>query len=145
MSTNVNVQTWRMACCLCAFITASSTNQMISAQCCGGNAVGVFSSEMMSPGMIIEGDSIYLTVMLPELAMLQVNGDPTISLGPVRYFVVRGLDPAKTYTFDFAAEALNPAGVVLLEKKTLKLRPGANEIVVLKPVKRKVPRVLIEL
>ncbi len=140
MATNVSVQTWRIAFCLCAFITASTPNQFASAQCCGGSGLSVFSGEMMSPGMIIEGDSIYLTVNLPELAMLQVNGDPTISLGPVRYFVVRGLEPGKTYTFEFAAETLNPAGVPLLEKKTVKLKAGSNDIITLKPVKRKIPR-----
>jgi uncharacterized protein (TIGR03000 family) len=140
MTTNVNVRVWRIVCYLCAFLTSLSTNQSASAQCCGGSAMGEYSSELMSPGMIIEGDSIYLTVILPEAAVLKVNDDPTISLGATRYFVVRGLDPAKIYTFDIVAEALNPAGVALVEKKTLKLKPGANDIVTLKPVKRKVPR-----
>jgi uncharacterized protein (TIGR03000 family) len=144
MTTNVNVRTSRIACYLCALASVLSANQISSAQCCGGIAMGGYSSDMMgyslTPGQTIEGDSVYLTVSLPEAAVLQINGDPTISLGATRYFVVRGLDSAKTYTFEIVAETLNPAGVALIEKKTLKLRPGANEIVVLKPVKRKVAR-----
>lgn len=142
MTTNKDVRS--IAICLCALLLAFTTNRIASAQCCGSRAMGGFSSDVMDysmvPGQIIEGDSIYLTVNLPELTVLQINGDPTISLGPTRYFVVRGLDPMKTYTFEIVAETLNPAGVALEEKKTLKLRPGANEIVTLKPVKRKVPK-----
>ena len=92
------------------------------------------------PGQIIEGDSIYITLMVPEKAIVQINGDPTISLGPTRYFVVRGLDLDKTYTFEVVVETANPAGVAMEEKKTLKLKPGASEIVTMKPVKRKVPK-----
>jgi uncharacterized protein (TIGR03000 family) len=94
----------------------------------------------MSPGMILEPDSIYLTVNVPEDAILQVNGDPTISIGPTRYFVVRGLAAGRTYNFEIVAETANPAGVAMEEKKTIALTTGASEIVTLKPVKRKVPR-----
>jgi uncharacterized protein (TIGR03000 family) len=91
-------------------------------------------------GQLIESDSIYLTVSVPETAILTVNGDPTISVGTLRYFVIKGLDRTREYQFEVVAETANAAGVAMEETKTVKLRPGSAELVTLKPVKRKVAK-----
>ncbi|MEZ6134539.1 MAG: hypothetical protein R3C53_06490 [Pirellulaceae bacterium] len=88
-------------------------------------------------GQIIEGDSIYLTVNVPEKAILTVNGDPTISTGPTRYFVVKGLDVEREYKFVIVAETANAAGVAMEQTETVKLKPGSSQVVTLKPVRRK--------
>ncbi len=88
-------------------------------------------------GQIIESDSIYLTVHVPEKAIIKVNGDPTISVGPTRYFVVKGLEPGRDYKFVIVAETANAAGVPMEETQTVTLKPGTLENVTLKPVKRK--------
>jgi len=129
--------------------------QSVRAQCaCGSSAIGGsygsmafgMPDEMMigmpgdmmgTPGQVIEGDSIYLTIDVPDKAILQINGDPTISIGPKRYFVIRNLEPDETYKFVIVAETANAAGVAMEETQTLKLKPGARESVSLKPIKRK--------
>ncbi len=122
-------------------------NASASAQCaCGGAASGGYSLTMGMPGLpmdgsvgqILEANAIYLTVNVPEKAILKVNGDPTISLGTTRYFVIKELDPKHEYKFVIVAETANAAGVAMEETKTVKLKVGAMETVTLKPVKRKV-------
>ncbi len=147
---NNSVRFWQVPFYACAVLAILSAPQSACAQCCGGSGSamggygGVISGDFMGmpmmPGLIMEEDSIYLTVNVPEKAILQINGDPTISLGPTRYFVVHGLEPGRTYSFEIVAETANPAGVAMEEKKTVKVQSGSNEIVTLKPVKRKVPR-----
>ncbi len=139
----------RAALYLSAVLVTCLSTPSASAQCCGGSAMGGFGGEIIGDAMgmpigpyqVMEADSIYFTVNVPEKAILQINGDPTISLGPTRYFVVRGLEPGRTYSFEIVAETANPAGVAMEEKKTIKLTPGSSEIVTMKPVKRKLPRI----
>ncbi|MCA9126834.1 MAG: hypothetical protein KDB22_07110 [Planctomycetales bacterium] len=116
------------------------------AQCACGQPAGgiVWGDAMMLPpgvaGQIIEGDAIYLTVNVPEAAIVQVNGDPTISIGPTRYFVVKNLDPERTYKFEIVVETANPAGVPMEASETVKLKPGNTEVVSITPTKRKVAK-----
>jgi uncharacterized protein (TIGR03000 family) len=127
-----------------AIMIALAAGLSVHAQCCveGGAVMGEMGGVYSSiPGQIIEGDSIYLTVNVPEKAIVQVNGDPTISQGPTRYFVVRGLEPGRVYSFEIVAETANPAGVAMEEKKLVKLHAGSTEIVSLRPVKRKAVKV----
>lgn len=113
------------------------------AQCaCGGSSsAGAMSYgaplAMGIEGRIVEGDAIYLNVTVPETAKLTVNGDPTISIGTNRYFVIRNLEPGRKYKFKVVAETANAAGVPMEETKVVELSPGATEFVSLKPFKRK--------
>lgn len=133
------------------FLSAQSA--FAQCNCGGGQATGMVVGEyapampivMGQPGdysvpggQVIESDSIYLTVSVPEKAILTVNGDPTISVGTTRYFVIKGLDLSREYKFEIVAETANAAGVAMEETKTVKVRPGSTEMVTLKPVKRKV-------
>lgn len=87
-------------------------------------------------GTIMEPNTAYVTVTLPEKAKLFVNGDPTASTGPVRYFVVRRMDDGETFKFDFRAEMENAAGVKLEEKKQVLLKAGSSESFNLTPWKK---------
>lgn len=114
-----------------------------TAQCnCWGSPGAYSDSWMTIPGggfgQIIEGDSVYITLNVPEEAIVQVNGDPTISIGPTRYFVVRNLEAERTYKFVIVVETANAAGVAMEETKTIKMTPGNTEVVTMKPIKRKV-------
>ncbi len=129
---------------ICAVLLMSAH---ASAQCaCSNGASGGYSLATGMPGVpmgtslgpVIEANAIYLNVNVPEKALLKVNGDPTISLGTTRYFVIKDLDPQHEYKFVIVAETANAAGVPMEETKTVKLRVGAIETVTLKPVKRKV-------
>lgn len=129
---------------ICAVLLMSAH---ASAQCaCGNGASGGYSLAMGMPGVpmgaslgqSIEANAIYLNVNVPEKALLKVNGDPTISLGTTRYFVIKDLDPQHEYKFVIVAETANAAGVPMEETKTVKLKVGAIETVTLKPIKRKV-------
>lgn len=80
---------------------------------------------------------IHFTLNTPEKAKVFVNGDPTASEGAIRYYVVNHLEIGRTYKFEFAVEIENPAGVILQEKKTLTLSPGAREALSFKPFKKK--------
>lgn len=137
---------------ICAVLLMSAH---ASAQCaCGNGASGGYSLAMGMPGVpmgaslgpIIEANAIYLNVNVPEKALLKVNGDPTISLGATRYFVIKDLDPQHEYKFVIVAETANAAGVRMEETKTVKLKVGAIETVTLKPIKRKViaPSVVVD-
>lgn len=137
---------------ICAVLLMSAH---ASAQCeCGNGASGGYSLAMGMPGVpmgaslgqSIEANAIYLNVNVPEKALLKVNGDPTISLGTTRYFVIKDLDPQHEYKFVIVAETANAAGVPMEETKTVKLKVGAIETVTLKPVKRKVlaPTVIVD-
>lgn len=130
------------AVCAALFISAQA-----AAQCACGSpamagspfAMGVNGVPMgATPGPIIEANAIYLNVNVPEKAILKINGDPTISLGTSRHFVIKDLDPQHEYKFVIVAETANSAGVPMEETKTVKLKVGAIETVTLKPVKRKV-------
>lgn len=87
---------------------------------------------------IFEEDAIYLTVNVPEdTAPLTINGDPTISVGKTRYFVIRHLEPGRTYQFEIMAERANAAGVAMEEIKVIKVAAGSNRMLELNPIKRK--------
>ena len=143
--------------CALALACSLACAQSLQAQCaCGAAGMAMMPPGMLpmlpgadplagaQPGMIIEPNAIYLTVKVPEKTILMINGDPTISQGETRYFVVRGLEPDREYKFEIVAETVNPAGVEMLEKKALVLKTGAIETVALKPTKRKRDVLLVE-
>ena len=144
----------RLTVCALALVCALAAAQSTQAQCsCGATGMAMMPSGMLpgtdplavgQPGMIIEPNAIYLTVKVPEKTILMINGDPTISQGETRYFVVRGLEADREYKFEIVAETVNPAGVEMLEKKSVVLKTGAIETVALKPVKRKRDVLLVE-
>ena len=107
--------------------------------CNGWQPTGEIAMQGFNPAWdITEPDTIYLTVSVPEEAVVEVNGDPTAMVGATRYFVIRHLDPERDYKFVISAVTLNPAGIPLEEKKTLVLGAGSRDSVSLAPYKRKV-------
>lgn len=151
------LSTSRVVVCALTVACSFTLSQSLQAQCaCGTSGLampGMPPGAMLppldplgnpQPGMIIEPNAIYLTVEVPEKTILMINGDPTISQGTKRYFVVRGLEPEEEYKFDIVAETANAAGVEMMERKELVLETGAIETVALKPVKRKKDVLLVE-
>lgn len=92
---------------------------------------------------VIEPDAAYLTVNVPEVnldtsdAELIINGDPTVSVGPSRRFIVRDLEPEKDYEFQIVAITANRANVERMEVKTITLRAGDMQTLSLKPTRRR--------
>lgn len=93
---------------------------------------------MMGALQNVEADAIYLTINVPEdTAPLRINNDPTMSVGATRYFVIRHLEPGRTYSFEVVAERANAAGVAMEEIKVFKLPAGSSKMLSLNPIKRK--------
>jgi uncharacterized protein (TIGR03000 family) len=92
---------------------------------------------------IIEPNAAYLTINVPEVnldtsdAELIINGDPTVSTGPSRRFIVRDMEPDKEYRFQIVAITANRANVERMEVKTIILRAGELQSVSLKPIRRR--------
>lgn len=125
------------------FALSLSLPQSLHAQCACGGTASVYSFDpsmgmpMGSPlPFTIEGNAIYLTLKVPELADVKINKDKTISAGTTRYYVIRGLEPDKEYEFDIRVVTLNPAGIELMEVQKVVLKTGAIETLSFKPVKR---------
>lgn len=98
----------------------------------GEGCYGTPGTDWMS-ATVVDGSTAQITVTLPEKAKLFVNGDPTASTGPVRYFVVRRLEAGEVFKFVFRAEMENAAGVKLEEKKEVLLKGGSMEAFALHP------------
>lgn len=138
---SITLKTFALVMLLVGLSAPLSTTQ---AQCnCGGSMGGTFSAEswMMQSGeygQIIDGNAVNLTLHVPESAIVQINGDPTISIGPTRYYVIRNLEAGREYEFKIVVETANAAGVAMEETKTVKLLSGYSETITMKPIKRKV-------
>ncbi|MCA9193273.1 MAG: hypothetical protein KDB03_15990 [Planctomycetales bacterium] len=131
---------------LATLLAVTMSLHSAQAQCnCGGSSGGsqMFALPMSGdivPGsfQIIEEDAIYLTINVPEdTAPLKVNNDPTISIGATRYFVIRHLEPGKSYEFEVVAERANAAGVAMEEIRVFRLTAGSSKALTMNPIKRK--------
>ena len=112
------------------------------AQCCNNGSMGIeYGAPMMIGGMVDPGDEllepddpskmINLTIVVPEKALVKVNGEPTFTKGVVRQYVVRGLKPGKKYKFVITAEYVNEHQAVYKAEKPVTLDSGSSERVVL--------------
>jgi len=118
-----------------------ATSPIATAQCCsGGGSAGWdgISGAFESVGyIVVEPEAIYLTVNVPETALVFVNGDPTAMGGTTRYFVIRHLEAGKKYKFEVAAQTKNAAKIDLEESTSFTLTAGERKTVTLAPYKRK--------
>jgi uncharacterized protein (TIGR03000 family) len=73
-----------------------------------------------------------LSVVVHDKAVVSVNGEPTVTMGTVRPYIVRGLKPEKSYKFEIQALLRQPKGDVYVAKETITLKGGESKQVVLK-------------
>ncbi len=71
--------------------------------------------------------SAMLTVAVPSSAKIFVNDNPTTSVGGVRQFVSRGLEPGRTYQFKVRAEFEDAKGKIVSDVKTVAMTAGQRE------------------
>lgn len=131
---------------LAGVATVSLTTNSSAQSCCNGGSMGMQWGE---PAMLAEGVDpaaeliesfdpskvINLTVVVPEKALVKVNGEPTFTKGTVRQYVVRGVEPGKKYKFVIEAEYVNEFQAVYKATKTLTLDAGGSDRVAL-PLRR---------
>lgn len=98
-------------------------------------AVQPYSPEMELEEVDRPEEMINFTVVVDEKAIVSVNGEPTVTKGSVRPYVVRGLKAGKVYVFEFQALVRRPQGDVYVAKEKVTIRAGDSKQVVLK-VKR---------
>ncbi len=158
---------WKNVCgALMAALVASSTFSATFGQGCGCASGG---SAMMSDGVIYEGMAIEgeivddakaklmetddptkvinLSVIVHEKAIVTINGEPTVTMGTKRPYIVRGLSPKKSYTFVVEGLYKTEQGAEYYAKEEVKLDAGQSKEVVLhvrrrnraKPVAAPVP------
>lgn len=87
--------------------------------------------------LLIEGPEdpatlINLTVVVHDQAIVTVNGEETVTKGSVRPYIVRGLQPDKSYKFEIVGVVRQPKGDVYAAKETVTLKAGDSRQVVLK-------------
>jgi len=75
---------------------------------------------------------INLTVVIQDKAIVTINGEETYTKGTVRPYIVRGLTPGKEYSFEVEGLLKNEQGAYFTAKKTVKIKAGSQEQVVLK-------------
>jgi uncharacterized protein (TIGR03000 family) len=128
----------------CLAILGIFANQSLG-QCACGNSLS--QSEGIVYGAISAGDVlgpesqleefddptkiINLTVVVHDKAIVKINGEPTVTTGTVRPYIVRGLTPGKSYEFKIEGLVRQPKGDVYFATKTIKLSAGKSEQVVL--------------
>ena len=80
---------------------------------------------------------INLTVIVNEKAIVTINGEPTITMGTVRPYIVRGLKPGKKYKFEIEALVKKQKGDEYGAKETVEISAGESKQVVLKVHRQK--------
>lgn len=100
-----------------------------------GTAAIPYSPEMELEHVDSPSENINFTVIVDDQAIVTVNGEPTITKGKVRPYIVRGLTPGKTYVFEFKALVRKPQGDVYFAEQKVTIGAGESKQVVLK-VKR---------
>ena len=91
-----------------------------------------YSPEQELEQIDLAEETIHFTVIVDEQAIVSVNGEPTISKGKVRPYIVRGLQAGKSYDFQFLAVVRKPQGDVYAAKEKVTIRAGEAKQVVLK-------------
>lgn len=91
-----------------------------------GYGPGVPQSQTPEGDQAVElgDDQVLMTVSVPETALVQVNGLPTSSTGPIRQFMSKGLKPGLLYKYE--VEVLFE-GADQPVRRTVKLRAGSTE------------------
>jgi uncharacterized protein (TIGR03000 family) len=74
---------------------------------------------------------VNLTVVVHDKALVIINGEPTVTMGTVRPYIVRGLKPGKTYKFQLEAVLRQPKGDVYVAKEAVEIKAGDSKQVVM--------------
>ena len=74
---------------------------------------------------------INLAVICHEKAIVSINGEPTVTMGTRRPYIVRELTPGKTYKFEVEAVYKTEQGAEYADKEVVTLKAGESKEVVL--------------
>jgi uncharacterized protein (TIGR03000 family) len=76
-------------------------------------------------------EMINLTVIVAEKAIVSINGEPTVTMGTSRPYIVRGLKEGKNYKFVVDGLVKNESGAEYAATETVTLKAGESKQVVL--------------
>ena len=140
MNASINRFVWCgvVAAGLLGAVTSNANGQ--GCGCVNANQGLVYETGMpaeLSPESLLQvtddpSQIINLIVVVQDKTIVTINGEETYTKGTVRPYIVRGLTPGKDYTFEIAGLLKNEAGAHFTAKKTVKLKAGGQEQVVLK-------------
>ncbi|MEQ1831052.1 MAG: hypothetical protein ABL921_34210, partial [Pirellula sp.] len=126
-----------------AVVVACANSSLGQCACNNANMVSegvvygsVSAGDVLGPDALLEESDdpakiVNLTVVVHEKAIVSVNGEPTVTMGTVRPYIVRGLKPGKTYKFEIQGLVRQPKGDVYVAKETITLKAGESKQVVL--------------
>lgn len=130
-----------------AAISPVSAQSMASGDCSCQSSYQYYSEfdgQSWDGWQIVDYNSISLTIDVPEISLdspsdatLTINGDKTASTGKSRRFVVKNLQPGKSYNFTVVAVTTNRAGIELQQTEKITLKTGESRRISMKPIKRK--------
>ncbi len=72
---------------------------------------------------------VHFTVRAQPAATVWINGAKSTQSGAVREFVSAGLEPGRTYTYEFSAEWMGPDGKTLEQKRQLSVHAGERIVI----------------
>ena len=120
---------------------AAASDTFAQGCACGGNSAQGASNEsamsqMSEADMLLnEADNpaeiFNLTVVVPDKAIVAVNGEPTFTTGNVRNYIVRGLKPGKFYNYKIEGLLKNASGAEYAAKEEFTFKAGDSKQIVL--------------
>ena len=90
------------------------------------NEADALLAEVDNPAELIN-----LTVIVQDKAIVSINGEPTVTMGTSRPYIVRGLKAGKTYKFEIEGLLKNESGAEYAAKESVTLKAGESKQVVL--------------
>ena len=124
-------------------ITSATSSLQAQAPCV--SAISAVYSEGMPSGMATEIDPsalleevdepakiINLIVVVPEKAVVKINGEPTFTKGVVRPYIVRGLKEGSKYKFKVEGLYKNETGAEYFASDEVTVAAGESKQVVLR-------------
>jgi uncharacterized protein (TIGR03000 family) len=77
------------------------------------------------------GEVVYLTVIVPEKAIVSINDEETYTTGTTRTYVAKGLKAGKEYTFRVKGLYKNESGAEYSKEEKVTVKAGESSQVVL--------------
>ena len=85
------------------------------------------SANKLASSNSIQPNEVHLTVKLPEMANVFVNGNSTTTTGQIRHFISRDLKEGGAYRFEVKAVLKNDDGTEIVQNKTVVVNSGYGE------------------
>ncbi|MDZ4848955.1 MAG: hypothetical protein SGI77_06655 [Pirellulaceae bacterium] len=103
--------------------------------CISGGMVVEYNATLDAQSLLVEVDDpakiVNLMVIVHEKAIVSVNGEPTVTMGTSRPYIVRGLEAGKKYKFEIVGVYQTEALAEYAAKETVTVEAGGTKQVVL--------------